>query len=184
MDHVAVNAHHAQPRRHRDRLVRDDPDLAGEPAHLHREAHRWVHRSDSPVLQRLNHAPGDVIDLLPAVVEFGVGDRAGRCPNRLPVHANHETDQGLGVRECLEDVFPLIVQSGSADLDKPHVIGAGIEDQLLQPRGIQRLLRGRSGRYGLEANPPHGRVFFEVHGRSLLYVQLYGETISLSRSPC
>src|ERR1700716_2941718 len=114
------------------------------------------------------------------MVEFGVGDRASRCPNGLSIHANHEADQCLGVGERLDDVFALVVQSGSADLDKSHVISASIEDQLLQPFGIQRLLLGRNGRYGLEANPLHGRVIFELHGCSLLYMQLYAEKNQLA----
>jgi hypothetical protein len=51
-----------------------------------------------------------------------------RCPNGLSIQANHEADQGLGVGERLEDVLALIVQRGSADLDKPHVICTSIED--------------------------------------------------------
>src|SRR5436309_9541168 len=117
------------------------------------------------------------------MVEFGVGDRASRCPNGLSIHANHEADKCLGVGERLEDVFALTVQSGSADLDKPHVISTSIEDQLLQPGGIQRLLLGRNGRYGLEANPLHGRVIFELHGCSLLYMQLCAEKNQLAAAP-
>ncbi|MGH7138635.1 MAG: hypothetical protein ACREHD_23060 [Pirellulales bacterium] len=37
----------------------------------------------------------------------------------------------------LEDVFALIVQSGPADLDKPHVISTSIKDQLFEPSGIE-----------------------------------------------
>src|SRR5436309_12333673 len=107
------------------------------------------------------------------MVEFVVGDRASRCPNGLSIHANHEADKCLGVGERLEDVFALIVQSGSADLDKPHVISTSIEDQLLEPSGIQGLLRGRNGSCGLEANPLHGRMIFEPHGRCMLYMQLF-----------
>jgi hypothetical protein len=58
----------------------------------------------------------------------------------------------------------LFVQGGSADFHESHVIGTSIEDQLLQPSSIQRLLWGRNGRYGLEANLLHGRVIFEPHG--------------------
>jgi len=115
------------------------------------------------------------------MVEFEVGDRARRCPNGLTIHANHEADQRLGVGERFEDVFALIVQGGSADLDKSHVICTSIEDQLLQPSGIQRLLLWRNGRHGLEANPPRGRMIFELHGCSLLYIQLCGEKTSLRR---
>src|SRR5437588_258118 len=114
------------------------------------------------------------------MVEFEVGDRASRSPNGLSIHANDEADQRLGVGERLEDVFSLVVQSRSADLDKSYVISASIEDQLLQPSGIQRLLLGRNGRYGLEANPLHGRVIFELHGCSLLYMQLCGERIQVT----
>src|SRR6185437_14090750 len=127
-----------------------------------------------PVFQSLNHASGNVIDLIPAVVKFGVGDRASRRPDGLSIHANHEADQCLTVGERLEDVFSLVIQSGPPNLDKTDVIGASIEDQLLQPSGVQRLLRGRNGRYGLEANPLHGRMIFELHGCSLLYMQLCG----------
>jgi hypothetical protein len=119
------------------------------------------------------------------MVEFGVGDRASRCPNGLSIHANDEADKCLGVGERLEDVLALIVQSGSADLDKSHVISTSIEDQLLQPSGIQRLRLRRNGRYGLEANPLHGRVIFELHGCSLLYMQLCGKkNISVRRPLC
>src|SRR5438105_3857284 len=114
------------------------------------------------------------------MVEFEVGDRASRSPNGLSIHANHEADQRLGVGERLEDVVSLVVQSRSADLDKPDVISTGIEDQLLQPSGIQRLPLGRNGRYGLEADPLHGRVIFELHGCSLLYMQLYGQKNQLA----
>ncbi len=43
---------------------------------------------------------------------------------------------------------------------------------MLQPSGIQRLLRGRNGRHALEANPLHGRMFFDLHVRSLFDIQL------------
>src|SRR6185437_1850063 len=85
-------------------------------------------------------------------------------PDGLSIHANHEADQCLAVGERLEDVFSLVIQSGPPNLDKTDVIGASVEDQLLQPSGIQRLLRGRNGRYGLEANTLHGRMIFELHG--------------------
>src|SRR5207249_11088364 len=84
-----------------------------------------------------------------------------------------EAPKCLRVGERLEDVFALPDQSDAAELDKPHVISTSIEDQLLQPSGIQRLLLGRNGRYGLEVDPLHGRVIFELHGCSLLYMQLY-----------
>src|SRR5436309_14782693 len=99
------------------------------------------------------------------MVEFVVGDRASRCPNGLSIHANHEADKCLGVGERLENVLALIVQSGSADLDKPHVISTSIEDQLLEPSGVQRLLLRRNG---LEVNPLHGRVIFELHDCSIV----------------
>ena len=53
---------------------------------------------------------------------------------------SREADKRLGMGERVENVLALIVQSGSADLDKSHVIGASIKDQLLQPAGIQRLV--------------------------------------------
>jgi hypothetical protein len=79
------------------------------------------------------------------------------------------------VGERLEDLVALIVQSGSANLEKFHVISTSIKDQLLQPSGIQRLLLGRKGRGRPVPHPLHGRVFFELHGRSLLYMQLCGQ---------
>src|SRR5437868_6705094 len=100
------------------------------------------------------------------MVEFAVGDRASRCATGLSIHASHDADQCLGVGERLEYVLALIVQSRSADLDKPHVISTSIEDQLLQPSGVQRLLLRWNS---LEVNPLHGRVIFELHGCSLLY---------------
>jgi hypothetical protein len=71
------------------------------------------------------------------------------------------------------DVFALIIQSGSADLDKSNVISASIEDQLLQPGGIQRLVVGRNGRFSLEANPLHGWMIFKFHGRSFYCICNY-----------
>ena len=35
--------------------------------------------------QHLNHAPDNLVDLVPAVVEFKVGDRARRCPNGISI---------------------------------------------------------------------------------------------------
>ena len=62
-------------------------------------------------------------------MEFGVGDRPGRRADGLSVHADHETDEGPGAGERLEDVVPLVVQLGPADLDKPDVMGARVKDQ-------------------------------------------------------
>src|SRR5437870_8127889 len=113
-------------------------------------------------------------------------ERAGvRMASRfMRTTKHHEADKCLGVWERLENVFALIVQSGSADLDKSHVISTSIEDQLLEPSGIQRLLRGRNGRHGLEANPLHGRVIFELHGAPCCICNHMGNKISLWRPLC
>src|SRR4029079_9133472 len=109
---------------------------------------------NSLAFQSLNHAAGNFVDLVASVMEFGVGDRAGRRPNGFSIHANHEADECLSVGERFEDVFSLIGQSGSADFDKPHVISTSIDDQLLQPSGIQRLLLGRIPNSTSVAIPP------------------------------
>ena len=123
VDDVAVDAHVPQARRDGDRLVRDDPDLAGEAVHLHREAHRRVDRPDALLLQGGDDLAGDLVDVIAGVVELQVGDRAGRAADRLPVHPADEAEERLGRREEPQDVGPLVVQGRAADLDQADVVG-------------------------------------------------------------
>ena len=100
VDDVAVDAHVPQARSDGDRLVRDDPNLSARKAvHLHREAHRRVHRPHALALQGRHDLAGDLVDVIAGVVELQVGDRAGRAADRLPVHPADEAEERLGGRE-------------------------------------------------------------------------------------
>src|SRR5262245_6389588 len=75
-------------------------------------------------------------------MEFQVGHRPGRAANRLAVHAADEGDEGLCPRKKLQNIPPLVVERRPADLDEPHVVGAGIAAQLFQPGGVESGWRG------------------------------------------
>ena len=70
--------------------------LPRKAVHLHREAHRRVHRPDALLLQGRHDLAGDLVDVIAGVVEFQVGDRAGRAADRLPVHPADEAEERLG----------------------------------------------------------------------------------------
>src|SRR5262249_41849086 len=89
----------------------------------------------------------------------------GRAADRLPVHPAGEAEQGFRGREVAEDVVPLVVQGGAANLDEAGVVGPAVQAQLTQPRRIEGRRRAGRGRAVPVAfvEPPHGRVFGEVH---------------------
>ena len=71
MDDVAVDAHVAQARGDGHRLVRHHPELAARKAlHLHREAHRGIHRPHPHALQGRHDLAGDLVDVITGVVKF------------------------------------------------------------------------------------------------------------------
>ena len=99
------------------------------------------------VFQGRHDLAGDLVDVIAGVVEFQVGDRAGRAADRLPVHPADEAEERLGRREGTQDVVPLVVQGRAADLDQAGVVGPAVQAQLTQPRRIEGLRRlGGAGR--------------------------------------
>jgi len=131
MDDVAVDAHVTQAGGHGDRLVRDDPNLAAwKTIHLHREAHRRVQGPDALLLQGRHDLAGNFVDMIAGVVELQVRHRAGRTADRLPVHTTNEAEERPGWWEGTEDVVPLVIQRGAADLDQAGVVGPAVQAQL------------------------------------------------------
>src|SRR5262249_20222512 len=92
-----------------------------------------------------------------------------------PVHADHEADERLRRGKRPEDVIPLIVKGRSPDLHESRVIGAGVENNLPEPRGVESSLPRCRGRLGLGPDPLHGFVLAETPDRFLLYIQLMAE---------
>jgi hypothetical protein len=163
VDDVAVDAHAAQAGGDSDRLVGDDPDLAGEAAHLHREAGRGVQGLHALLLQGGDDLAGDLVGVVVAGVELQVRGGAGRAADRPPVHPADEAEERFGVREGAQDVGPLVVQGGAADLDQAGVVGPAVQAQLAQPGRIEQLRRfGVVGAVALTESQ-HGRVFGQVH---------------------
>ncbi len=161
-----MDAHVTEARSDSDWLVRHDPNLPARKAiHLHREAHRRVQCPHALALQGRHDLAGDLIDVISGVVEFEVGDRTGRAADRLPVHATDEAEERPGRRKHTQDVVPLVIQGGAADLDQAGVIGPAVEAKLPQPRCIEGLrLVGGAGAFTLAfVEAPHGRMFGEVH---------------------
>ena len=132
-----MDAHVTQARRHGDRLVRDDPDLARKAVHAPSGSPPTGSSPERPSLPGRHDLAGDLVGVVVGVVELQVGDRTGRAADRLPVHPADEAEQGLGVREVTQDVVPLVVQRRAADLDQAGVVGPAVEAQLPQPRRIE-----------------------------------------------
>ena len=82
----------------------------------------------------------DLVDPVAGVMELEVGHRAGGAPDRLPVHAADETDQGAGAGEDTQDVVALVVELGAVDGDEADVVGAGIEAEPAELGGVERQL--------------------------------------------
>src|SRR5262249_13725167 len=93
VDDIPVDTHPPQAGGHGDRLVADDPGLAGISVHLHGKAHRWVDRLDSLRLERGDDPVGDLVDVLADLVELQIGDRSRRAAHRLAVHPADDADE-------------------------------------------------------------------------------------------
>src|SRR5262249_3309665 len=84
----------------------------------------------------------DLVDVLARVVELQVGNRPRRAADRFAVHSADEAEKRLRGRKIAQDIFPLVVEGGAADLDQADVIGPGVPAQLPQSDRIE-LGRGR-----------------------------------------
>ena len=74
MDHVAVDAHPAEPGGLRHRLVGNGPDPVRKAVHLHGEADRGgVHGPHALLLERGDDPPGHIVGVVEGVVELEVG---------------------------------------------------------------------------------------------------------------
>ena len=126
-----------RPDGHRDRLVRDHPDAAGEVVHLHREGRRRVERAVPGVLQRPGDPVRGLVDDLAGAVELLVGDAArgssGRCrgSSARPARCSSCVPGSAAV-----DVLALGRQSRVVDAGERDVVGAGLQADLAQPVGI------------------------------------------------
>src|SRR5262245_39124984 len=73
MDHIAMNAHMAQAGGHRDRLMRQDPELAGADLdHFHRKSHRWVNGADAFAFKYGDDTLGSLIYTVTSLMEFKI----------------------------------------------------------------------------------------------------------------
>ena len=126
MNHIAVNAHMAEPGGDRHGLMGHDPDLAGaDLRHLHGKAHRRVNGAHASRFECGHDAVGRRVDALARVMEFHIRDRAGGIVNRLAVHAQDEADQGLGVGKEVQDIVPLIRKLRAINVNKADIVSAG-----------------------------------------------------------
>ena len=166
-----MDAHLTEARRDGDRLVRDDPDLVGEPAHLHREAHRRVDRPDPLGLQGGDDSARDLVDLVARVVEFQVGDRPGRAADRLAVHPADDADESLRPRVEAEYLGPLVVEFLAVDGHEADVIGPGIQADSPQLLDVDTPRAGAG--LGL-SEADHAGMVFEL-GHAVLLVLFLAE---------
>ena len=125
-------------------LWRDDPDLAGEAVHLHREAHRRVDRPDALRFQGGDDGVGHLVGVVARVVELQVGDRTGRAADRLAVHPADDADERLRPRVKAEDLASLVVEFGPVDRDEAHIVSPGVETLLARSQSASRTVGGRS----------------------------------------
>ncbi len=93
------------------------------------------------------------------MVEFKIRNGASWCADRLPIHPHDVADERLGAGECLQDVVALIVDFVTVDLDEADIIGTGVEDELTQPIGVERMIAFFGDARVLLANPLHGGMF-------------------------
>ena len=100
---------------------------------------------DTLVLQGLDDPSGDVVGVVPGVVELQVGHRPSRAADRFSVHPADEADERLRGRKKAQDVLPLVVEGGTADLDQPHVVGAGFPTQSAHPVRVEPVRGSRHG---------------------------------------
>ncbi len=96
VDDVAVDAHVTQARRHGHRLVRDDPNLAGEAVLLHRKARRRVHGPDALLFQGGDDLAGDLVGMVVGAVKLQIRGGTGWTADRLSIHPADEAEERLG----------------------------------------------------------------------------------------
>jgi hypothetical protein len=63
MNDIPVNPHVPESRRHRNRLMRNDPRFSlAEAIHLHREPHSWVQGSNTALFKHCHNLAGYFIE--------------------------------------------------------------------------------------------------------------------------
>src|SRR5262249_14325515 len=135
--------------------------------HFHREAHRRINGANALSLQGGDDLAGDLVDVIARVMELEIGHRARRAADRLAVQPADEAKESPGAWEVAEDVVPLHVKGGPANLDEPHVVGTGFASEVLQPIGIKLFGRGRRWAGGsLLVELFHRWMVGKVHGAS------------------
>jgi hypothetical protein len=130
VDHVAMDAHPSEARLHGDRLMRNDPDLAGEPAHLHRKSHRGIHGPDPALLQRRDDRATHVVHVITGAMKFDVGHRPRGAANRLPIHAADDSDERFDVGVDGENIFAIFRQCGPIEFDEADIVRTGFKAEL------------------------------------------------------
>ena len=95
VDDVAVNTHLAETRRNRDRLMRDGPHLLAPAVGFHRESGGRIQGPHTDTFAGPYNVASNLVRIVRRLVELQVGSGAGGCAYIFPVHANHETEQGL-----------------------------------------------------------------------------------------
>jgi hypothetical protein len=166
VDHIAVDAHHAEACGHRNRLVRHHPDAAGEPVHLHREGHRRVDPTVAGVLQHAGDAVRRFVHELAAAVELLVGHAARGRADIVAVHLDDQRDVALRSRQRRVDVLAFTREIGVLDAGEGDVVGTGVEAHLAQPVGVDdpglfRLARTHFAHRRMVGQP--GRDLLDCH---------------------
>jgi hypothetical protein len=116
-------------------------------------------------LEEGDDPPRHFVDLLAAMVELEVGNRARRAADRLAVHANDVADQRAGGREGAHNIVALVIKLGAVEGDEADVVGACVEAELAEPGAVERVpdLRCHLGwRRASLLEADHGRVGREV----------------------
>jgi hypothetical protein len=86
---------------------------------------------------------GHFIGFVRRVVEFEIGDGAGRRTDVLPVHAANDTDERSRSGEDVLNVRFLIGNFGPITLNKTHIVCARFQAQLPEPSCVEDPIRGR-----------------------------------------
>src|SRR5438045_6533294 len=94
MNYIAMNSHLAQASGDRDWLVGNHPHLRSPTIGLHGKAGGpAIDRADPNPLQGGHDSPCNFIGVIGRVMEFQVGNRAGRGADVFSVHAADEADE-------------------------------------------------------------------------------------------
>ena len=107
-----MKSHAPEPRRLRNRLVRDDAHARRIGLRFHREGGRRVDRADAHILEAAHGASRDMVHLVIGLVELFVHDRADGGSHRVAVHANNETDKRLRAGKQRGDPCLLVGDGG------------------------------------------------------------------------